>query len=209
MGRLGRGEPHRPVVHSTAPRRDRPTSHQRRRDCLRGMGQDQSCPSPIGCTVASHHPPGSSRNSLFTRCQLKLTSDKLQKLIDAFFAVRPPMQDEWTSILFLNAMSGPKFKDARASLDTLLSAGSLTSAAVIMRIRHEQVRINTENTEAASQEASFAAFSKRYAEQSGSKPEFTNGQGPCANPQCKGFAKRYHDWDHCYGPGGRVKRPEQ
>ncbi|KAJ7479648.1 hypothetical protein FB451DRAFT_1448774 [Mycena latifolia] len=102
---------------------------------------------------------------------LKQTSDKLQTLIDTFFAIRPPTQDEWTAILFLNAMAGAEFKDARSSLDTLLSAGTLSSAAVVTRIKHEQIRINAENAETTTKEASFAAFSKRYEAETGSRPE--------------------------------------
>ncbi|KAJ6493099.1 hypothetical protein C8R45DRAFT_1212580, partial [Mycena sanguinolenta] len=96
--------------------------------------------------------------------RLANTSDKLQVHIDAFFAIRPPTQDEWTSILYLNAMAGSEFKDARSSLDTLLSAGKLSSASVVARINHEQVRIDAENAETATNEASFATFSKRYEE---------------------------------------------
>jgi hypothetical protein len=101
-------------------------------------------------------------------------------------------------------MAGAEFATAQSSLDTLLSARTLSSAAVAMRIKHEQVRIDMENAEAVRNEASFTAFTKQYQAQSASAPakSFPNGQGPCTNPQCKGRAKQYHDWDHCYGPGG-------
>ncbi|KAJ6614193.1 hypothetical protein B0H10DRAFT_2221502 [Mycena sp. CBHHK59/15] len=140
---------------------------------------------------------------------LKQTTDKIQAPGDSFFAIKPPTEDKWRSLLFLNAMSGTEFNEAHSALDTLLSAGTLMPSAVISRINHEQIHINTENAEAAASEASFAAFNKRYEVQGGTgKPEYPNGQGPCANPQFKGSAKHYHDWDHCYGPGGRIKRPK-
>ncbi|KAJ7653217.1 hypothetical protein DFH06DRAFT_1204987 [Mycena polygramma] len=180
--------------------------------------KDEEIASVAWASLKSAHLPSGALSQLtilqqalalrFTRdVPLATTSEKLQTLVNAFFAVRPPTQDEWTSILFLNAMAGPDFKDARSSLDTLLSAGKLASSSVVARIKHEQVRINGEMAEAASQEASFAAFSKRY-EQMAPKPEYPNGQGPCKNPQCKSRVKQFHDWDHCYGPGGRMKAPK-
>jgi hypothetical protein len=65
------------------------------------------------------------------------TTEKLDTLVDSFFAIKPPTEDEWRCIIYLNAMAGAEFKDARSSLDTLLSAGSLSSAAVAARIKHE------------------------------------------------------------------------
>ena len=108
-------------------------------------------------------------------------TERLDTLIDSFFAVRPPTEDEWRCIIYLNAMAGAEFKDARSSLDTLLSAGSLSSSAVAARIKHEQVRINAENAETTANEASFAAFAKRMESQAPPK-SYPNGKGPCANP---------------------------
>jgi hypothetical protein len=135
------------------------------------------------------------------------TIEKLDTLINSFFAIRPPTEDEWRCIIYLNAIAGSEFKDARSSLDTLLSAGSLSSAAVTARINHEQVRIDGESAENTANEASFAVFTKRLEMETPAK-SYPNGQGPCANPQCKGRAKLFHDWDHCYGPGGRMKAPK-
>jgi hypothetical protein len=105
-------------------------------------------------------------------------------------------------------MSAVEFKDARSALDTLLSTGSLSSAAVSAQIKHEQVRIDAENAETVANETSFAAFTKQYEAQGASAKSYPNRQGPCTNPQCKGRAKQFHNWDHCYGPGGRIKPPK-
>jgi hypothetical protein len=135
------------------------------------------------------------------------TTEKLDTLIDFFFAIKPPTEDEWQCIIYLNAMASTEFKDTRSSLDTLLSAGTLLSAAIAARIKHEQVRIDGENADTAANKASFTVFTKRAAAEVPAR-SFPNGQGLCANPQCKSRAKQFHDWDHCYGPGGHIPAPK-
>ncbi|KAJ7487057.1 hypothetical protein FB451DRAFT_1391915 [Mycena latifolia] len=167
---------------------------------------------------AAHQPSGALsqltilQQALATRYSrdvtLAKTTEKLDTLVDSFFAIKPPTEDEWRCIILFNAMAGAEFANAQSSLNTLLSAGTLSSIAVAARINHEQVRIDAENAETAKNEASFAAFTKQCEAQGRTAKSYPNGQGPCENPLCTGSAKKYHDWDHCYGPGGCIKPPK-
>ncbi|KAJ6571616.1 hypothetical protein B0H19DRAFT_1231346, partial [Mycena capillaripes] len=144
------------------PREEGPAPHQ-------GRGY---CENSLGC---AHQPSGALSQLTILQQALALrysrevllvkTTEKLDTLVNSFFAIKPPTEDEWRCIIYLNAMAGAEFKDARSSLDTLLSAGSLSSAAVAARIKHEQVRIDSENAETTANEASFAAFTKRMESQ--------------------------------------------
>ncbi|KAJ7925435.1 hypothetical protein B0H13DRAFT_2314436 [Mycena leptocephala] len=82
---------------------------------------------------AAHQPSGALsqltvfQQALATRysCDVALakTTEKLDTLVDSFFAIKPLTEDEWRCIILLNAMAGAEFANAQSSLDTLLSAG--------------------------------------------------------------------------------------
>ncbi|KAJ7348079.1 hypothetical protein DFH08DRAFT_960434 [Mycena albidolilacea] len=182
-----------------------PKSHQGRENCQDCLGHTQSGPPANGSIFTTHHTSASACHLLVIQNEPR-EDHRASRHPHRLFSVQTPTEDLWHCIIYLNTMAGSELKDTRLLLNTLLSAGTLSSASVAARIKHEQVRIDTENAETATTKSSFAAFSRQAAAEA-LKRAFANGQGPCANPQCTDHTKWFHDWDHCYGLGRHIKPP--